>query len=30
VHDAVASVDGVQSSSLGEDPDRRVVISPGG
>lgn len=30
VHDVVASVDGVQSASIGEDPDRRVVISPGG
>lgn len=28
VHDAVAAVGGVQSSSRGEDPDRRVVISP--
>jgi spoIIIJ-associated protein len=26
VHDAVAEVDGVESSSEGEDPDRRVVI----
>ncbi|HJV05108.1 MAG TPA: RNA-binding cell elongation regulator Jag/EloR [Actinomycetota bacterium] len=26
VHDAVAEVDGVDSSSEGEDPDRRVVI----
>lgn len=29
VHDAVASVSGVTSSSRGEEPDRRVVISPG-
>jgi len=28
VHDAVASVEGVQSSSRGEDPERRVVIRP--
>lgn len=28
VHDAVAGVSGVQSSSRGEDPDRRVVIAP--
>jgi spoIIIJ-associated protein len=28
VHDVVASVDGVESSSYGEDPDRRVVIRP--
>lgn len=27
VHDAVASVDGVESASRGEDPERRVVIS---
>jgi spoIIIJ-associated protein len=29
VHDAVASVEGVESSSRGEDPDRRVVIRRG-
>lgn len=29
VHDAVASVGGVESSSRGEDPDRRVVIRRG-
>lgn len=28
VHDAVANVDGVESSSEGEEPRRRVVISP--
>jgi spoIIIJ-associated protein len=28
VHDAVAAVAGVQSSSRGEDPERRVVIRP--
>jgi spoIIIJ-associated protein len=28
VHDAVSSVAGVQSSSRGEDPERRVVIRP--
>ncbi len=28
VHDAIAGVSGVQSSSRGEDPDRRVVIAP--
>ena len=28
VHDAVAEVSGVESSSRGEDPDRRVVIRP--
>jgi spoIIIJ-associated protein len=28
VHDAVASVPGVRSSSRGEDPERRVVIQP--
>jgi spoIIIJ-associated protein len=28
VHDAVASVEGVETSSTGEDPDRRVVIRP--
>lgn len=28
VHDAVATVEGVESSSRGEDPDRRVVIRP--
>lgn len=27
VHDAVASVEGVESASRGEDPERRVVIS---
>ena len=28
VHDAVAAVEGAESSSRGEDPDRRVVIRP--
>jgi spoIIIJ-associated protein len=28
VHDAVTNVDGVESSSEGEEPQRRVVISP--
>ncbi|SDX32545.1 spoIIIJ-associated protein [Amycolatopsis xylanica] len=28
VHDAVAAVDGVRSESEGEDPKRRVVVSP--
>jgi spoIIIJ-associated protein len=28
VHDAVSAVSGVQSSSRGEDPERRVVIRP--
>jgi spoIIIJ-associated protein len=28
VHDAVAAVPGVRSASRGEDPERRVVISP--
>jgi spoIIIJ-associated protein len=28
VHDAVATVEGVRSSSRGEDPERRVVIQP--
>ncbi len=28
VHDAVNEIDGVVSSSEGDDPDRRVVISP--
>jgi spoIIIJ-associated protein len=28
VHDAVADLEGVQTSSEGEDPRRRVVISP--
>ena len=28
VHDAVAAIDGVQSGSRGEDPNRFVVISP--
>ena len=28
VHDAVGTVDGVTSSSEGEEPRRRVVISP--
>ncbi|TMK60639.1 MAG: hypothetical protein E6G54_01705 [Actinobacteria bacterium] len=28
VHDAVASIEGVQSGSRGEDPNRFVVISP--
>ena len=28
VHDAVNDIDGVQTSSEGEDPRRRVVISP--
>jgi spoIIIJ-associated protein len=30
VHDAVASVPGAESSSMGEDPERRVVIRRGG
>ena len=30
VHDAVAELDDVQSTSEGEDPDRRVVIRPRG
>jgi spoIIIJ-associated protein len=30
VHDAVAPVAGVETSSTGEDPDRRVVIMPEG
>ena len=30
VHDAVATVDGVESSSEGEEPRRRVVVSPVG
>ncbi len=30
VHDAVADVSGVESSSRGEEPDRRVVIRPRG
>ena len=29
VHDTVNEIDGVVSSSSGDDPDRRVVISPG-
>ena len=28
VHDAVASIEGVQSGSRGEDPNRFVVVSP--
>ena len=28
VHDAVAGIDGVQSGSRGEDPNRFVVVSP--
>ena len=28
VHDAVAAIDGVRTESLGEDPNRRVVIRP--
>jgi spoIIIJ-associated protein len=28
VHDAVAEVDGVQSASEGEEPQRRVVVFP--
>ena len=28
VHDAVGEIDGVTSSSEGEDSERRVVISP--
>jgi spoIIIJ-associated protein len=28
VHDAVSEISGVQSSSRGEDPERRVVIRP--
>lgn len=30
VHDAVGDIDGVQSYSEGEDPDRAVVIAPTG
>jgi spoIIIJ-associated protein len=30
VHDAVATVDGVQSESEGEEPQRRVVVFPAG
>ncbi len=29
VHDAVATVAGVQSESIGEEPNRRVVVRPG-
>jgi spoIIIJ-associated protein len=28
VHDAVAEIDGVESGSEGEDPDRHVVVRP--
>jgi spoIIIJ-associated protein len=28
VHDAVAEIEGVETASLGEDPDRHVVVSP--
>jgi spoIIIJ-associated protein len=28
VHDAIAEMDGVESGSRGEDPDRYVVVSP--
>ena len=28
VHDAVGEIDGVRTSSEGEEPSRRVVISP--
>jgi spoIIIJ-associated protein len=28
VHDAVATIDGARTESLGEDPHRRVVIRP--
>ncbi|MGH2811022.1 MAG: R3H domain-containing nucleic acid-binding protein, partial [Actinomycetota bacterium] len=28
VHDAVAAIEGVRSESEGEEPNRRVVISP--
>jgi spoIIIJ-associated protein len=28
VHDAVAAIDGVRTESLGEEPNRRVVIRP--
>ncbi len=28
VHDAIAAIDGVRSESEGEDPSRRVVVSP--
>jgi spoIIIJ-associated protein len=28
VHDAVAGIDGAQTESLGEDPNRRVIIRP--
>jgi spoIIIJ-associated protein len=30
VHDTVVSIDGVSSSSQGEEPNRFVVISPAG
>ena len=29
VHDAVSEIDGVESSSRGEEPDRSVVIAVG-
>jgi spoIIIJ-associated protein len=28
VHDAVAALEGVRTESLGEEPNRRVVIRP--
>jgi spoIIIJ-associated protein len=28
VHDAVAGIDGVLTESEGEEPERRIVISP--
>ena len=28
VHDAVAAIDGVSTESLGEEPNRRVIIRP--
>jgi hypothetical protein len=28
VHDALTLIDGVESQSVGEDPDRRVIITP--
>ena len=28
VHDAVAAIDGVQTESSGEEPNRRVIIRP--
>jgi spoIIIJ-associated protein len=28
VHDAVGAIDGVSTESLGEEPNRRVIIRP--